>query len=223
MPVQSPAEEALAIVEVLAERLPRHVDGVAAVGEMQRGGSANWRQIEWFGFWFEYAGGSALEGVLSARIPGPQFGNVVFDFQLEYTWDFKTHVTGSGTRAPLNDVAAIEQSAAAGGVGFVVLSGDAKYDHDGAFREWHVQERGGRSRYSIEREREGRPSRLLKAAVTLTRIDAIFIASIAELREAQDAGWMLPFSQGRNSNGLPRQLKYQIDLAKAPVIASRQL
>ena len=38
----------------LLNKMPNSVDGKTAILEMRDGGSPNWRQMEWIGFWFEY-------------------------------------------------------------------------------------------------------------------------------------------------------------------------
>ena len=49
---KSAYEEVLTLFDVLSKSVPKYVDGKAAILEMKNGGSRNWRQMEWVGFWF---------------------------------------------------------------------------------------------------------------------------------------------------------------------------
>ena len=51
---KSAYEEVISLFDLLIKVLPRFVDGKKAILEMKDGGSSNWRQMEWIGFWFEF-------------------------------------------------------------------------------------------------------------------------------------------------------------------------
>ena len=53
-PSESIIEEFLKIALVAKPLIPKFVDGKEAIMEMKNGGSRNWRQMEWIGFWFEF-------------------------------------------------------------------------------------------------------------------------------------------------------------------------
>ena len=53
-PSESIIEEFLKIALVAKPLIPKFVDGKEAILEMKNGGSRNWTQMEWIGFWFEF-------------------------------------------------------------------------------------------------------------------------------------------------------------------------
>jgi len=78
------------ILEAIAERLPDEIDARQAITEMREGGSSNWRQMEWIGFFPEYWFAEYLESELQST-PGPRFGNMAFDIKRQFVWDLKAH------------------------------------------------------------------------------------------------------------------------------------
>lgn len=215
LPPTTPLEdEVRRILEVLDEELPTHVDGRQAVREL-RAADYNWRQIEWPGFYFEFVGRKALRRSLGGDI-GPRFGNTEFDYQLIRVFDIKVHSEGSSSLW-LNDAEAVETAVLrTGGIGFIIVHGEAEADEDGAFRQWHDQQKGERTRYSVEREARGASPRRRKTAFQRTGLEVIHLTGIDSMRDAVQEGWLSLREQGRQSSGGTRRPKYQLVLSRVP-------
>ena len=215
------SSHAEAIVTALVDKLPKYLDGQNAIHEMREAGSRNWRQMEWIGWYLEETGQNIIEHALGGH-RGPSFGNTEFDIQTDIPRDLKAHVThdskGSKNKfTPLNDQSAIINAIQEhGGIGFVVFSGQAEFDHDGSFKHWHDELKGKKSKYVAQREREGRPSRMRKQSFTLEEIVVVDFTSASEIEEGLRDGWIKPFNQGRNSDGTPREPKYMLSLSDVP-------
>jgi hypothetical protein len=207
----SAREEALALVTALRETLPRHMDGRSCITEMRRAEYSQWAQDEWAGFYFEFIGIPALVNAFGG---GPrEIGSTRFDYALAHTWDLKVHMAASGT-APLNDQASIEAAIDAGGLGFLVLSGDADYD-DGEFRLWQREFRLQHGKRARERTTPPAYVRKSKRAFTPFMIEALYFADREALDQSLSAGVLRLMQQGRQTSGRPRQPKYAINLVKA--------
>jgi len=102
---KSAYEEVISLFDQLIKVLPRFVDGKKAILEMKDGGSRNWRQMEWIGFWFEFFLEQNLIPILGGA-RGPTFGTTQFDFKKKFVWDLKAHPSGSKNLI-LNDQIAI--------------------------------------------------------------------------------------------------------------------
>lgn len=193
--------------------LPNHWEGKCSIIEMREGGSKQWRQMEWIGWYFEYKCGELLGGFI--KIPGPRYGNVGFDgFEL-IPWDFKAHsmVNPQGkpqSKVIVNDLEAIHRATSEyGSIGLVVAQGIPIYDGTRrSFQRWHDQYKGKRSKYVEERIQRGAPSRIRKASFTLKYIE-IFDLRLEALEKAE--GFQQDF---RNADGSPRRVKVMIDLRK---------
>ena len=121
----SAKEEAVALLSALRDALPEHMDGRTCVQQMLEAEYSQWAQDEWAGFYFEFVG---LPSLINTFGGGPrEFGKTRFDYGLGHTWDLKVHMAASGT-APLNDQDAMLAAVDAGGVGFLVLTGEVEYD-----------------------------------------------------------------------------------------------
>ena len=83
-------EEVIALFDSLSKIIPDFVDGKNAILDMKNGGSPNWRQMEWIGFWFEYFLESNLIPMLGGS-SGPTYGTTRFDFKKKFVWDLKAH------------------------------------------------------------------------------------------------------------------------------------
>lgn len=66
--------------------LPQFWEGKACVLELKEA-DYNWRQMEWWAFYFEYKCMQLLKNTF--EIPGEKYNNVVFDLKGEINWDFK--------------------------------------------------------------------------------------------------------------------------------------
>ena len=145
----SAEREASALLGVISSALTYDIwDGRDCVAQMREDEYSQWRQLEWPGFFFEYAALPALtaafgmpEGENAAR----NYGNTNFDYQWNRVWDLKVHTSSkkvdeapekrAPTTAILNDAEAIRECVSQRGLGFIVLDGVALYDP--SFDDWH--------------------------------------------------------------------------------------
>ncbi len=195
--------------ELLWNSLPKHWDGQQCVLDMKHGGSNNWRQTEWIGFWFQFKALAILKS-LGGTI-GPRFGRVEFDLSLQGTWDLKCHAQGNRPWAPLNDEMAVESCLrSTKQFGFLIAIGEATYDSSGAFRCWHSKLKGPPSDYVLAGLQSGRRHRRYKITFDLTSIVWVEFSSSVEIQEAIDQGWFRRGMQKgqQNSNGKPREPKF---------------
>lgn len=212
----APLEEELRkMLQVLTPALPGRLDGRDTVLQMRHEG-LRWRDVEWPGFYIEFAARQALCERLGGDV-GPQFGRTEFDYRLIRVFDIKVHSIGRSRDLWLNDVEAVEAAVLqAGGLGFVIVSGHPEFDHDGSFREWHQELKGEPSAYSVEREERGASPRMRKAGFEVTGVEIVFIDGIDALRRGQKDGWLRVKQQGRQSGGGMRRPKYGLVLSKIP-------
>jgi len=196
----------IAVAKRLLNDLPGQWDGKACVLEMKEA-DYNWKQMEWWAFYFELKAGKLLASEFT--IPGERIdGRVTFDARRTITWDFKSHAIKTHSHeAILNDVEAIDFVLERDGAyGLMVAMCDVEYnDDDRSFQKWHTALKGGLSPYEVERKARTSTSRYRKTAADLQEI--LFLVVTPDNREA--LGIM---KQGRNSNGKPRPPKYRIDL-----------
>lgn len=207
----TPETEGEFLVTQIAKRLPAHLDGRKCVRAMKRYGSNNWRQMEWPGFFFEEAARTWLDHIDTGGT-GPTVANTTFDYSRDYVWDFKVHskFDSAGRKnyvMYLNDEEAtrkcIEEH---GGIGFIVAHGEAVYDSDESFYEWHEELKGAPSSYQKNTDRGS--SRTRKQAFDIERISAHFISSTDELKSAKEDGVIGVRGQGQNADGTPRPDKF---------------
>lgn len=191
----------------LLSELPVFWDGRKSVLEL-KAANFNWRQMEWWGFYFEYvAFGKLKEAFL---IPGDKFGKVktaCFDFKGSINWDLKAKAIKSDDhQSILNDAEAMDWSIKQHGAhGLVVALCDVEYnDADRSFQKWHEELKGGKSKYEIEREQRTTISRYRKTRAELVEI--LFLVVTSKNRSILGIHY-----QGRNSNGKPRPPKYMLD------------
>ena len=187
-------------------------DGKAAILEMKEA-KDQWRQMEWFGFYFEYLIRKHLSGVPHFVWPGDRFGNITFDLKGVINWDVKAKAIKSDShQSPLNDMRAIEQAIRTDGAYGVILGlCDVIYnDENRTFQQWHTQFKGGLSKYEKNRIERTSISRYRKTSAKLLEI--LFVV----VREA-DLVKLDIFKQGINSNGRPRAPKYMLDLEKVHI------
>lgn len=198
----------------LLKSVPKEWDGKKAILEMKEGGSRQWRQMEWIGFYFEFL----CEKFLSPQDPNPMvikderssYGNTQFDGFFKIPWDYKAHATNTSSHnnVVINDREAIRDAIKDYGVvGVIIAIGDVEYnDKDGNFKKWHGELKGGESDYEKERIKRGAWSRLRKTKFTLKQI--LFIKIDEKIVE--DAR---PFQAGfRNADGSPRREKVLLNL-----------
>ena len=209
--------EADLLLSELRTSIPARIDGKDAILQMKEEGSANWRQMEWIGFWFEHFVKTEVTGRLGIST-GPSFGRTQFDLIISKVWDLKVHPRSANGRLILNDREAIDSCIAEkGGFGFVVVIGEAEYDEEGEFKAWHDDLKGGTSAYEVVRIQRGAPSRRRKVSFNPQSVEAVFFSDQGEINQGLSEGWISLFQAGmRNSNGNPRREKYQINLDRAP-------
>ena len=199
--------------------LPRHWDGPEKVIEMRDGGCPNWRQTEWFGFYFEWKGKESLIRTHGGG-DGPRYGRSAIDYRREYPWDLKAHCIGTRSGfTSLNDLEAVDRAIAEfGGVGFLVATGIPARDEARSFRERHVRVSGGESAYSKRNRAEGAPSRMRKRAFELQDVDGFFLEGQAEVARALGEGWLTNRNQVgmKNSNKAIRRAKYGAVVERIP-------
>ncbi len=209
-------EEAQTLIAELRRLMPSRITGKDAILEMQAGGSRNWRQMEWIGFWFEYFVENKLQG-LSGFARGPKIGNVTFDLARNFVWDLKSHPEQAGNNLPLNDQEAVRAAVANGGLGYVIVIGDAEYDTTGEFKLWHDSLKGKKTAYVLRNEAEGKPSRRRKAEFRPFQLLVIWLANESVIDRGLVEGWLTSFQEGMaNSNGVPRRAKFMLRLDKVP-------
>jgi hypothetical protein len=201
-------DEAISILKIAKQSIPKNWIGKDCVVEMKEGGSTKWRQTEWQGFYFEFR---AIGHLVNSLGGGPvKIGVTEFDYQLKSVWDFKVH-SNFGVAGPknvnkacqLNDQLAMRQVVNGGGLGLVVLSGDPTYSLE--FSRWHKEFRGS----------AGEPKKQLKESFAPTRLEAFFIPDESVLECALRDGLLNQFAQGKQPNGAPRNPKYSLDISKA--------
>jgi hypothetical protein len=209
--------EASAIRRVLLDHIPVVWDGKKCILELKKA-AYNWKQMEWIGWYFEYAAKQVLVQELGGS-DGPAFGNTKIDYRRGYCWDLKAHVLNSGNPwAVLNDKEAIDNCIVTyGAVGFVIACGIAEYDSEGEFKAWHDALKGKVSKYEQERIRRGAPSRRRKTSFQLSEYTLIGFRSLDEIERARQEGWLGGFQEGmRNADGSPRRAKYKIKICEIP-------
>ncbi|MEP0806120.1 MAG: hypothetical protein HRF47_11550 [Chloroflexota bacterium] len=195
------------IAKRLLAKLPTKWDGKASVLEMKEA-DFNWRQMEWWGFYFELLCYRQLAGEFS--IPGDKYGSAAtscFDLKRSINWDLKAKAIKSDDhRSILNDTEAMDWSVEKYGVhGLMVGLCDVEYnDKNRSFQRWHEELKGGKSKYQLEREKRTSVSRYRKTSAELQEI--LFLVVTPE-----NISLLGIHHQGRNSNGKPRPPKYMLD------------
>jgi hypothetical protein len=200
-------DELNAIATVVRQNTPLIMDGRTCVQEMKDLADANWKQVQWQGFYFEMKAANALTSQLGGG--RQKLFNTSFDYVRNFIWDLKAHSSENETGTSssgciLNDSRAIEQAVEETGLGFIILSGEPTYDRD--FTRWHKDFRGGG---------DGEPGRTLKSKFTSQSLDIFFVPNPTRLESARNKKELSINAQGKNSNGKPRPPKYSIDLKRA--------
>jgi hypothetical protein len=185
--------------------LPRVWEGKKSVLEL-RAADYNWRQMEWWAFYFEHLCHKRLDGVF--QIPGERFGTVGFDLKGCVNWDMKAKAIKSDDhKCILNDCSAIDATIAKYGEhGVLIALCDVEYnDVNRTFQQWHSDLKGGLSAYEKERRTRTEVSRYRKTRAELAEL--LFLRFDKAALSRMDC-----MNQGRNSNGAPRPPKYMLDL-----------
>lgn len=192
--------------------LPKVWDGKSAILEMKEGGSRQWKQMEWQGWYFQYRCESLFEGIVD--MPGKRYGNTEFDAFSEITWDMKTHVSNSKSREIIcNDTEATMRTIADYGYyGLILAVGEAEYnDEDGTFKQWHDALKGEKSKYVLEQEKKYGKSRIRKVKFVLSEI--YFACFDLETLKQCSNSFQKNF---KNADGSPRREKNKINTRRIP-------
>jgi len=191
--------------------LPRFWDGKECVLEL-KGANYNWKQMEWWGFYFEFLCRTNLHTAFV--IPGDRYGKTktaCFDAKRTINWDFKAKAIKSDDhRSILNDMAGMDWSIEKYGAhGLMIALCDVEYnDSDRSFQRWHSELKGEKSRYEIEREQRTSVSRYRKSSAALQEVLFLVV-------DSRNVSLLEIHHQGRNSNGKPRPPKYMLDFDTA--------
>lgn len=202
------ATELYAILDEYNSQIDYYWDGKEKIIEMKDEKSKNWRQMEWPGFYLEHL----IEKELYSQFDfnGATFGNTKFDVFKEIPWDLKAHTINSSNpnQIPTNDLDAIHYAIEEFGyVGFIILEGEAIWDKDNEFKEWHDNIKGGKSKYQLEGAKLNRKSRRRKSAMKLKGMKIILMDKDSVLKQPQ-------FQKGMtNSDGKERKAKMLLDLS----------
>ena len=213
--------DAKKIADAIEEKFPRNVDGKEAISEMKDRDSRNWKQMEWAGWYTEEKAQEILEEEIGGG-RGNSVGNTEFDYANEDTFDIKSHVKNkpdgkSNDWTILNDQSAIEETInEEGSIGFVVISGEAKFDEDGEFKQWHDEMKGKKSDYVKQRESDGRPSRMRKSSIKYDEVTVVEFNDVEDLQRGKEEGWLKDFNQGKNADGSRRKPKYMMNIEDIP-------
>ena len=198
------------IGERLREICPIKWDGKKCIEEIKAGGRHHWKQREWIGLYFQFICGRRPNRIITN--PGPQYGRTGFDgFAGGIPWDFKAHAINTSSHLIIvNDSEATALAVAEyGAVGLILAMGEVVYNDDArTFQEWHVNLKGGKSKYVHERIARGAWSRLRKVSFYLKQISFIRLTDDTLIKCGSFQ------SDFRNSNGKPRRSKVLIDLEK---------
>lgn len=197
--------EDIARAKTALSTLPRVWEGKQSVLEL-KAANYNWKQMEWWAFYFEHLCHQRLKGLF--QIPGERFGTVGFDLKGCVNWDMKAKAIKSDDhQCILNDCAATDSTIAKYGEhGVLIALCDVEYnDVNRTFQTWHSELKGGLSPYEKERRTRTEVSRYRKTKAE--------VAELLFLRFDKDAiGRLGRMNQGRNANGAPRPPKYMLDL-----------
>lgn len=191
----------------LLSKLPTRWNGKKSILELKKV-NFNWRQMEWWGFYFEHLCYQRLDDTFT--IPGDRYGKAktaCFDIKGSINWDLKAKAIKSDDhRSILNDTEAMNLSVKEYGAhGLVIALCDVEYnDVNRSFQTWHQELKGGKSKYEINREQRTSVSRYRKTKVELQEI--LFL--VVNTKNISSLGI---HHQGRNSNGKPRPPKYMLD------------
>ena len=216
-PRKSIMEEFLKVALLAKPLLPSKIQAIDAIQQMKDGGSKNWKQMEWIGFWFEHFVESKVKPNLG-NTTGPTYGNTTFDLQIDHVWDLKAHPNHLKYLL-LNDQEAVKLCIKErGGVGFIVVDGIVEYDDDNqTFKKWHDKLKGETSNYEKARIARKASSRKRKISFAPVSILGIWIDSMDDLTQGQKDGWISGFQENmRNSDGNLRRSKFKFDTSRIP-------
>ena len=178
---------------------------------MKTGGSTNWKQMEWIGFYFEFLCEKLFqeEGIDLNKI---KYGRVSFDAFLEVPIDLKSHSINNPARSNkviTNGWNEIEMGIKDyGSIIFVIVCGLSKYnDEDMTLKKWHDKLKGKKSDYVIKSEKRNTFSRKRKTDFNLQKLLIIEVDDLFLKNQKKTQGGF------RNSNGKGRNPKLELNLS----------
>ncbi len=198
-------------LQLVSQNMSKIWDGRSSILEMKDGGSKDWKQMEWMGFYFEFLCQTHFDGIID--MPGKKYRNTTFDAFCEISWDFKAHAANTTRHDVItNDVEAIKSTLDDYGYyGIILAIGEVEYnDEQRTFKKWHDELKGRISKYEINRINRGAMSRRRKTEFILSEIHFICL-NIQTLDQCSSI-----YQQGRNSNGRPRPPKFNLNVQKIP-------
>ena len=198
-------------LQLVSQNMSKIWDGRSSILEMKDGGSKDWKQMEWMGFYFEFLCQTHFDGIID--MPGKKYRNTTFDAFCEISWDFKAHAANTTRHDVItNDVVAIKSTLDDYGYyGIILAIGEVEYnDEQRTFKKWHDELKGRISKYEINRINRGAMSRRRKTEFILSEIHFICL-NIQTLDQCSSI-----YQQGRNSNGRPRPPKFNLNVQKIP-------
>ena len=198
-------------LQLASRNMPKIWDGRNSILEMKEGGSKNWKQMEWMGFYFEFLCKTHFDGIID--MPGKKYRNTTFDAFGEISWDFKAHAANTTRHDVItNDAEAIKNTLDDYGCyGIILAIGEVEYnDEQRTFKKWHDELKEGISKYEKNRINRGAMSRRRRTEFILSEIHFICL-SIETLNQCSSL-----YHQGRNSNGKPRPPKVNLNVQKIP-------
>jgi len=194
-------------IKPLLTGLPPRWDGKKCVLEM-KDANFQWRQMEWWAFYFELLCHRKLGSVL--KMPGEKHNTVVWDATGTINWDFKAKAIKTDSKSfILNDQEAMNASIEKYGEhGLIVCLCDVEYnDKDRSFQRWREELQGGISDYQKKRKKRTSRSRYRKKLAV--PVELLYMRFDNESLDMLDT-----HRQGRNSNGKPRPVKYSVNLER---------
>ena len=198
-------------LQLASQDMSKIWDGRSSILEMKDGGSKDWKQMEWMGFYFEFLCQTHFDGIID--MPGKKYRNTTFDAFCEISWDFKAHAANTTRHDVItNDVEAIKSTLDDYGYyGIILAIGEVEYnDEQRTFKKWHDELKERISKYEINRINRGAMSRRRKTEFILSEIHFICL-NIQTLDQCSSI-----YQQGRNSNGRPRPPKFNLNVQKIP-------
>jgi hypothetical protein len=95
------------ILKAYLPSIPKFWDGQTSVLELKEA-DYNWRQMEWWAFYFEYQVKKTLPNVFT--FPGDAFKNICFDMKGQINWDLKAKFLNGEEYLFLNNKEMIERT-----------------------------------------------------------------------------------------------------------------
>ena len=221
----NPRDEAELIINALYEEFGTggytpgpvpHVDGRVAILAMREDSYPGWQDVEWAGYHIKYLVQKACDERLAGQF-APYTQRRRHLVKGQYVWDARFNANDEeivilGDVQEYNDL--IRSN---GGIGILVVDTQANSDLTGAFIQWHENLKGGMSNYTIEREIDGRPTRIRKTEYMIRKIRAYFFNN-GDFETGVHDGWLNnTFQQTmRNANANPRNPKYKFKISDVP-------